>query len=169
MRKHTLVLVLLPFLACASNKAAVTAAGEPSAAPSASAAPEPSAAASASVAAVASATPSASAAPTATEAPDPCVPVSAAFETKVRPQVKQCFFDALGKNPALSGNVHLTLHVDPTGKVKAINIGEEKELGKDAVACMKKVINAGAFEGKDCAGKGFTLAMAFGNAARTPH
>jgi len=110
-----------------------------------------------------------SAAPTATEAPDPCAGTSASFETKVRPQVKQCFFDALGKNPALSGNVHITLHVDPTGKLKTMDFAESKELGKDAVACMTKAIKAGGFDGKDCAGKGLTLAMAFGNAARPQH
>ena len=170
MRKHTLVLLLLPFLACASNKTAVT--GDP-ATPSSStssSADVPSTTASASVATAAtSAAPTVSAAPTATEAPDPCTPTSAAFETKVRPQVKQCFFDALGKNPALSGNVHITLHVDPNGKLKTLNFGEDKELGKDAVACMTKVIMAGGFDGKACAGKGLTLAMAFGNAARDPH
>lgn len=170
MRTHTWVLFLLPFLACASNKANVT--GEP-ATPSASASGNaggaPSAATSASTAAVASAAPSTTAAPTATEAPDPCAPASAVFEVKIRPQVKQCFFDAMAKNPALSGNVHVTLHVDASGKLKTMNFGEEKELGKDAVACMTKVILAGGFEGKACAGKGLTLAMAFGAAARDPH
>lgn len=167
MRKHTFVLLLLPFLACASNKTAVT--GDP-ATPSSSASGSTDApTASASVATVTSAVPTVSAAPTATEAPDPCTPTSAAFETKVRPQVKQCFFDALGKNPTLSGNVHVTLHVDPNGKLKTLNFGEDKELGKDAVACMTKVIMAGGFDGKACAGKGLTLAMAFGNAARDPH
>ena len=165
MHKRTLVLVLLPFLACASNKTAVTGTGDPSTPSATAEAPSASPSAPASVAAVTSA----SAAPTATEAPDPCAAISAGFETKVRPQVKTCFFDALGKNPALSGNVHITLHVDATGKLKTMDFAEEKELGKDAVACMKKAINAGGFEGKDCAGKGLTLAMAFGNAARPQH
>lgn len=170
MPRHTLVLALLPFLACASNKPAVTGdPSTPSATPSASAEAAPTASASASVAAVTSALPTASAAPTATAPADPCAPLSASFEAKVRPQVKQCFFDAMGKNPALSGNVHVTLHLDANGKLKTLSIGEEKELGKDAVACMTKVIKAGSFDGKVCAGQGLTLAMQFGNAARDPH
>ena len=88
------------------------------------------------------------------------------FEQKVRPEIKRCFFEAKVKNPALTGKVKIVLNVSAGGKLGAINVVDEKELGKDAVACMTKAVKAAKPDVSTCKDKKVEMVMAFGAAAK---
>lgn len=120
-----------------------------------------------------SAAPTASAAPTTSSGPPvvdeglmACGNVQMAFEQKVRPETKKCFFEAKVKNPKLTGNVKIVINVNLKGEVTAINIVDKKELGDAAVACMTKAVKDAKFDGSQCKGKTVEMAQAFGAAAK---
>jgi hypothetical protein len=104
--------------------------------------------------------------PVVDEALAPCGAVQMAFEQKIRPEIKKCFFAEKVKNPRLSGNVKIVVNVSPKGEVQAINVVDKKELGPTAVACMTKVVKDARFDGSQCKGKTVEMPEAFGNAAK---
>lgn len=88
------------------------------------------------------------------------------FEQKVRPEIKRCFFEAKVKNPALSGKVKIVLNVGAGGKLGAVNVVDEKELGKEAVRCMTDAVKAAKPDVSQCKDKRVEMVMAFGAAAK---
>jgi hypothetical protein len=99
-------------------------------------------------------------------AQDGCGGTAAPYEMKVRPEVKKCFFEAKKTHPALTGEIHIGLNVDMKGQLQKAVIVEEKDLGKEGVACIQKALKSETLDGSGCKGKSITFAMAFGAAAR---
>lgn len=99
-------------------------------------------------------------------ATDGCGGTAMPYELKVRQEVKKCFFEAKKTHPALTGEIHIGLNVDPQGHLMKAVIVEEKELGKDGAACIQKALKSETLDGSGCKSKSITFAMAFGNAAR---
>jgi hypothetical protein len=183
MKRLLLVLAAAPFLlavACGGG-----AAPEPVAPPAettapAGAAPAPSASVAAS-AEPAAASDAPSAAPSVSSGPPPADPTLATgeatdaacgaaalpYEEKIRPEIKKCFFEvAMKKNPNVDGHVKIVVNIDPQGKVTSQKIVQEKELGKEATACMMKVLKDHKIDAGQCKGKAMSMNMAFGAAAR---
>lgn len=105
----------------------------------------------------------ASASPIAT---DGCGGTAAPYELKVRSEVKRCFFEAKRTHPALTGEIHIGLNIDMKGQLQKAVIIEEKDLGKEGVACIQKALKSDTLDGTGCKGKSLTFGMAFGAAAR---
>ena len=66
----------------------------------------------------------------------------------------------------LAGGCRSSLNVSSGGKLGAINVVDEKELGKDAVACMTKAVKAAKPDVSTCKDKKVEMVMAFGAAAK---
>lgn len=99
-------------------------------------------------------------------ATDGCGGTAAPYEQKVRLEVKKCFFEAKKTHPALTGEIHIGLNVDMKGQLQKAVVVEEKELGKEGVACIQKALKTETLDGSGCKGKSITFGMAFGAAAR---
>jgi hypothetical protein len=96
---------------------------------------------------------------------DGCGGTASPYEAKVRPEVKKCFYAARTAHPWLTGEIHIGLNVDAQGHLMKAVIIEEKEIGKEGVACVQKALKSETLDGSGCKGKSITFSMAFGAAA----
>ena len=154
MRTFAPVCLFVILFAC-GGPAKPDAAPSTSVTPAADTSPTPAATSDAPDASVAPAVPESSVAVVDASAPavavDGCGGTAAPYELKVRPEVKKCFFEAKKTHPLLTGEVHIGLNVDMQGRLQKAVIQEEKDLGKDGVACVQRALKCHAPADSDSA------------------